>query len=124
MLRSWFKPPRTLKTTRAGRVCLLVTLGVGVGALNTGNNLLYLVLGLLLSAIVVSGILSEHSLRNVEVRRLGSDAAFAKEPFAFRWAISRPKGCSFALTLSEDGVPLERQPHLPTLPPRSAHTLL
>jgi len=94
-------------------------LGVGVGALNTGNNLLYLVLGLLLSAIVVSGILSEHSLRNVEVRRLGTDAAFAKEPFAFRWAISRPKGCSFALTLSEEGVALEGEGHLAYLPPGS-----
>lgn len=92
-------------------------MGVGVGALNTGNNLLYLVLGLLLSGIVVSGILSEQSLKHVEVRRLGTDAAFAKEPFAFRWAISRPRGSSFALTLSEDGVPLEGEGHLGHLPP-------
>src|SRR5260370_39403633 len=119
MLRSWFKPPRTLKTTRAGRVCLLVTLGVGVGALNTGNNLLYVVPGLLLSAIVVSGILSEHSVRDVEVRRVGTDAAFAKEPFAFRWAISRPKGCSFALTLSEEDNALEGEGYLAYLPPGS-----
>ena len=47
------KPPRRrrrgrryLKFTREGRVFLLVTLGVGTGAVNTGNNLLYLVLGL------------------------------------------------------------------------------
>lgn len=105
--------------TRAGWVCLLVTLGVGIGALNTGNNLLYLVLGLLLSAIVASGILSEQSLRHLEVRRLGTDAAFAKEPFAFRWAISRPKGFSFALTLSEDDVALEGEGQLAYLPPGS-----
>jgi len=83
-----------------------MTLGVGVAALNTGNNLLYLVLGLLLSAIVASGILSELSLRGIEVRRLGTDGAFANEPFVFRWAISRQKGWSFALSFSEEGAPL------------------
>jgi len=100
-----------------------MSLGVGVGALNTGNNLLYLVLGLLLSAIVASGILSELSLRAIEVRRLGTDGAFAHEPFAFRWAISNPRGWSFALSLSEDGVPLEGEGWISHLSPRSEHVV-
>lgn len=102
-LRAWFRPPRTLKISRTGRTYLVVTLGVGIGALNTGNNLLYLVLGLLLSLIVVSGILSERVLRGLAVRRLGADAAWAGEPFAFRWALSKKGGAAFALTLSEVG---------------------
>ena len=44
-----------------GRTFLVVTVGVGLGALNTGNNLLYLVLGMMLSLIVVSGVLSSGS---------------------------------------------------------------
>jgi hypothetical protein len=55
-LRRWFTPPRTLQITGAGRVYLLIALGVGLGALNTGNNLLYLLLGLMLSLIVLSGV--------------------------------------------------------------------
>ena len=100
-----------------------MTLGVGVGALNTGNNLLYLVLGLLLSAIVASGILSELSLRGIEIRRLGTDGAFANEPFAFRWAISSQKSWSFALSLSEDGAPLEGEGRISHLSPGSEHVV-
>ena len=44
-------------------------------AINTGNNLLYLLLGLLLALIVVSGIMSEVSLRHLTVvRRLPARA--------------------------------------------------
>jgi hypothetical protein len=76
-LRRWLRPPRTLRITRTGRTYLVLTLGVGFGALNTGNNLLYLVLGLLLSLIVVSGVLSERCLRGLRVKRLGTESAFA-----------------------------------------------
>ena len=70
-------PPRRLRVTRVGRTYLVITLGIGLGALNTGNNLLYLVLGFLLSVIVLSGVLSERVLRDVTVRRLLPDGAFA-----------------------------------------------
>ncbi|MCP3167259.1 DUF58 domain-containing protein [Myxococcus qinghaiensis] len=105
-LRAWLRPPRTLKVTRIGRTYLVVTFGVGLGALNTGNNLLYLLLGLLLSMVVVSGVLSERCIRDISVRRVGTDAAFAGEPFAFRWAVSRKQGHAFALTFSEADSPL------------------
>jgi len=42
---------------------------VGFAALNTGNNLLYLVLALMLSFLVLSGVLSEAALRGIRVRR-------------------------------------------------------
>jgi uncharacterized protein (DUF58 family) len=42
---------------------------VGLAALNTGNNLLYLVLALMLSFLVLSGVLSESALRGIAVRR-------------------------------------------------------
>jgi uncharacterized protein (DUF58 family) len=84
-----------------GRTFLVVTLGIGLGALNTGNNLLYLVLGFLLSVIVLSGVLSERVLRDLTVRRLLPDGAFAHEPFPLRYEVSRAKGWAFALRLSE-----------------------
>jgi uncharacterized protein (DUF58 family) len=63
------KPPRKLKFTREGKYYLGITLGVGFAAINTGNNLLYLLLGMLLSLIVVSSVMSELSLRQLTVTR-------------------------------------------------------
>jgi len=65
----WIRPPRRLKFTREGKYFLGITLGVGLAAINTGNNLLYLLLGMLLSLIVVSSVLSELSLRSLAVTR-------------------------------------------------------
>ena len=48
---------------------MLITVGVGFAAINTGNNLLYLLLGMFLSLIIVSGVMSELSLRHLTVVR-------------------------------------------------------
>ena len=66
---SWFKPPRRLRLTREGRYFLLITFCVGFAAINTGNNLLYLLFGMFLSLIIVSGVMSELSLRHLTVSR-------------------------------------------------------
>jgi len=71
-LRRWllrWKPPRKLKLTREGKYFIGVTFGVGFAAINTGNNLLYLLLGMLLALIIVSGVMSELSLRELTVVR-------------------------------------------------------
>ena len=78
-LKRWFRPPRRLKLTREGKYFIGITFGVGFAAINTGNNLLYLLLGMLLSMIVVSGVLSELSLRELTVvRRLPPRAQVAR----------------------------------------------
>ncbi len=64
-----FRSPRKLRFTREGKYFVLITFGVGVAAINTGNNLLYLVLGMLLALIIVSGVMSEFSLRSLKVTR-------------------------------------------------------
>ncbi|WP_395828354.1 DUF58 domain-containing protein [Archangium violaceum] len=122
-LKAALRPPRTLKVTRMGRTYLVVTFGVGLGALNTGNNLLYLVLGLLLSVIILSGVLSERCLRDLSVRRVGTDGAFAGEPFACRWGVTRRKGHAFALTLSEVDSPLTGEGGVGYLPAGAEHVV-
>jgi uncharacterized protein (DUF58 family) len=77
--RRWRWPhvnaPRRLKFTREGKFFVGITLGVGFAAVNTGNNLLYLLLGMLLALIIVSGLMSELSLRDLTVvRRLPTRA--------------------------------------------------
>jgi uncharacterized protein (DUF58 family) len=75
LFRRRFRPPRRLKFTREGKFFVGITLGVGFAAINTGNNLLYLLLGMLLALIIVSGLMSEMSLRDLSVvRRLPTRA--------------------------------------------------
>ena len=66
-----FRRPTTRKfrLSREGRVFLFVTIGVGFAAVNTANNLLYLLLGLLLSLLLVSGVLSDLALWKLKMRR-------------------------------------------------------
>ena len=64
-----FKLPRRLRMTREGRYFLLITFCVGFAAINTGNNLLYLLFGMFLSLIIVSGVMSELSLQKLTVVR-------------------------------------------------------
>lgn len=82
---------RQLRFTREGRVFVLVTLGVGAAAVNTGNNLLYLVLGMLLSLIVLSGILSELVLREIELERRLPRRAFAGAPCLIELVVRNDK---------------------------------
>jgi len=60
---------RKFRLTREGRAFLFITVGVGLAAVNTANNLLYLVLGLLLSLLLVSGVLSDLALWKLQIKR-------------------------------------------------------
>ena len=79
--RRWLRPPRRLQFTREGKYFVGITVGVGFAAINTGNNLLYLLLGMMLSLIIASGVMSEMSLRGLEVTRQPPTRLHAKRPF-------------------------------------------
>jgi uncharacterized protein (DUF58 family) len=68
-LRQLLRPPRRLRVLRPGGFLILGTLVLGLATLNTGNNLLYLLLGALLGTIALSGWLSEQALQHVAVHR-------------------------------------------------------
>lgn len=108
--------PRRLRFTREGRVFVLVTLGVGAAAVNTGNNLLYLVLGMMLSLIVLSGILSEVVLRFVRVERRLPRRAFAGAPCLVELTLHNGKrrAPSYSVELEDvaPGQPIERRVYL------------
>jgi uncharacterized protein (DUF58 family) len=96
---------RRLSFTRLGRWYVGLTIGIGLAAINTGNNLLFLVLGLLLSSIVVSGLLSETSLRGVRVtRRLPASASVGAPALVGLVAQNgKPRAPSVGLMLREKG---------------------
>jgi len=110
-LRRWLRPPRMLRPTKAGWYFTAITFGVGFAALNTGNNLLYLVLSLMLSFLVLSGVLSESALRGIEVRRRLPTEIFAGRPNPVVVDIhnSQQRVPSFAVVV-EDQVRCEARP--------------
>src|SRR5690349_24747196 len=71
---------RSLRLTSEGTRFLLFTIGIGVAALNTGNNLFYLLLAMMLSLVVISGLLSEQCLRWLDFRRHLPDLIMADQP--------------------------------------------
>jgi len=70
--------------TRAGVIYILVTVVVGIAAINTGNNLLYVIVAALLSAIIVSGIASAVVLRSLELDVHLPEHVFAQRPMRAR----------------------------------------
>ena len=101
MITRFLRAPRQLRITRPGLVFLVLTVGVGVGALNTGNNLLYLTLSYLLAFIILSGILSEQVLGALTVRRLPFEGGHAGEPLELRYEVTSLRRNSNSLAISE-----------------------
>jgi uncharacterized protein (DUF58 family) len=86
-----FRPPRTIWPTRDGVWCLLVVMGLGVAAINTGNNLLYLLVSLLLALIIMSGVLSEQSLRRLDLTAMDPGEIYAGRPALFGMTVANRK---------------------------------
>ncbi len=118
------RPPRRLKFTREGKFFVGITLGVGFAAINTANNLLYLLLGMLLALIVVSGVMSELSLRDLTVvRRLPLRAQVGRahlvEIEVFNHKVKVP---SYAIEVEDlrAGQPADKRCFFLKISPRSA----
>lgn len=102
-LRRRFRPPRRLSFTREGKIIVILSVGVGFAAINTGNNLLYLLLGWLLSFIIASGILSEITLRALTVERRPPPRIHAGEPFLMEVVIKngKPNRASYSIEVED-----------------------
>jgi uncharacterized protein (DUF58 family) len=126
--RAWlaapFRPRRTIWPTREGWWLLLAAVGLGFAAMNTGNNLLYLLVSMLLGLIVVSGVLSERSMRGLAISLRPPEELFAARPALFGATVVNRKrwASSHSLTLEilrPDGPP--RLVWVPRLAPGQGH---
>jgi uncharacterized protein (DUF58 family) len=70
--------------TRAGMIYILISVVIGIAAINTGNNLLYVVVAALLSAILVSGVASAMVLRSLALDVHLPEHVFAGRPMLAR----------------------------------------
>ena len=84
----WASRHRSIRLTPEGVRFVLLTVGIGVASINTGNNLLYLLFAMMLSLIVISGILSERCFKQVDVSRRLPPALFANQPAAAAFVIA------------------------------------
>jgi uncharacterized protein (DUF58 family) len=113
-----------LKLTREGKYFIFITFGVGVAAINTGNNLLYLLLGMLLSLIIVSGVLSELSLRHLTVTRRLPPRAQVGRPHLVEIEVfnHKQKVPSYAIEVEDlrAGQPADKRCFFLKISPRSA----
>jgi uncharacterized protein (DUF58 family) len=116
--------PRKLKFTREGKFFVGITLGVGFAAINTGNNLLYLLLGMLLALIIVSGLMSELSLRDLTVVRRLPMRAQVGRPHLVEIEVFNHKGRvpSYAIEVEDlrAGQPADKRCFFLKISPKSA----
>lgn len=117
----WFRPPRRLRLTREGRYFLAITVGIGLAAINTGNNLLYLLLGWLLSVIIASGVLSEMTLRSLYIQRRPPARIHAEQPLLMEISVENRKAklASYSIEVEDmiAGTPLNKKCYFLKVPP-------
>ena len=99
-LRAW----RRIRFTSGGAAFSLGSMAVGFAAMNTGNNLLYLLLGSMLGFIAVSGWLSEQAIRALQIERRSPRAVTVGHDLRITYEVTNHKRAPRA------GLPGTRRP--------------
>ena len=102
-LRGW----RRIRFTTGGALFSVGSLAIGLAAVNTGNNLLFLLLGAMLGFIALSGWLSERVLRQLEIRRRTPRGVTVERPLRITYYVTNHKRWfpTLAVYLIETGLP-------------------
>jgi uncharacterized protein (DUF58 family) len=96
--------PFSFNITREGAVYILAVFLLSLAAINTGNNLLFLILAMLLSAILVSGVVARVSLRSVSVSMTVPENVFEGERVSIKVALRNRKKLLPAFSISVEGL--------------------
>jgi uncharacterized protein (DUF58 family) len=114
------RAPRPIEFTSEGRWFIAIIFLVAFAALNTGNNLLYLLLGMMLSLLIASGILSNSTLEGLEVTRQPPSSLYARRPCLMGISLRNLKRRlpSFSIEVEDlvDGKPLDKKCYFLKLP--------
>lgn len=102
-IRAW----RRIRFTSGGLAFTLGTAAVGFAAMNTGNNLLYLLLGSMFGFIAVSSWLSEQAIRALRIERQGPRSVTVGHDLRLLYQVRNLKKRlpSMAVEISEEGLP-------------------
>jgi uncharacterized protein (DUF58 family) len=113
--------PFSFRITREGLLYLAGVLILSLAAINTGNNLLFMVLAALLSTIAVSGIVSRNSLRHILLSMQVPENVFAGEGVSIKLSMTNLKRIfpSFSLRVEDPELSRQHSPfHIPGLEKR------
>jgi len=107
--------------TKEGIVFIILSFIVGFSALNTNNNLLYLIFGVMLSLVVISGIISMINLSRIDIELAGTPDLYALTPsvILFKLTNQKPLIPSLSLTLEMN----DNKTYLIYLPSRTTSTV-
>ena len=103
----WNDKRLRLSLTRLGLEYMAALLLVGIFAINSGNNLLYLIFSLMLGLFLVSGWVSMRAIRDLEIQAIEEGNLFARVRGGIRLRLKdsnprRARGLELHLEL-EDG---------------------
>lgn len=122
----WLGYKMEYKVTREGWFYMAGILLIALAALNTGNNLLFLILASLIAAILMSGILSSITISGVAMRLELPEHIFAGQPVRARIELENEKFTLPSFSLRVEGAQikgaaalLETPVYFPYLPKRS-----
>jgi uncharacterized protein (DUF58 family) len=88
---SRWRSPFSFRITSAGGFFILTVFLIALGAVRTGNNLLYLILALALSATLTSGMVARLSLRSIFVSLLVPQNVFEGEKVSIKITLHNQK---------------------------------
>jgi len=77
--------------TRVGIIYIVMVLLIGIAALNTGNNLLYIIVAAMLAAILASGVASAVTLRSLSLHVQIPEHVFASQPTMGHVVLRNPR---------------------------------
>jgi len=92
---------RQVKITSLGWIYLGMIFVFGFSAINTGNNLLYLIFGVMVSLLIASFWLSEMNITELEISRYLPREVYAQREFIFKYELKNLKkffpGCAIRI---------------------------
>jgi uncharacterized protein (DUF58 family) len=115
----WLSYRIDYKVTREGGVYIAMIFIIAMAALNTGNNLLFMVLACLIAGVLVSGVLSHQVLGGIDVRLKLPEHIFAERTILAVAELHNTKQWmpSFSVALvSEDKPKSKKRPQMQALP--------
>ena len=111
----WLSYKMEYKITREGWLYILGIILISLAALNTGNNLLFLILASLIAIILMSGILSSITLSGVAMRLHLPEHIFAGQPVRGSIELENEKLTLPSFSLRVEAVTAKNSPSAPLL---------
>lgn len=104
---SRWRMPFSFRITREGGIYILLIFILSMAAINTGNNLLFLILSAMLAAIITSGIVSRASLREMSVTMQVPENVFEGELVSLKVSVRNQKRLfpSISISVEDSGRP-------------------